>query len=190
MKNQSKYDSSSIEILKDLEPVRKNPSMYIGNTDTEGLHHLVYELVDNSTDEYLAGHCTQIIVTIHNDGSLSVEDDGRGIPVDIHKQEKVSALEIVMTKLNAGGKFKKDAYSTSSGLHGLGASIVNALSEWCKVEVRRDGQVHCQEYERGKKLYDVKPIAKTKGTGTKTIFKPDSKIFTTLKFESSILSNR
>jgi len=187
--NNKTYDANSIEVLKDLEPVRKNPSMYIGNVNTEGLHHLVYELIDNSTDEYLAGHCKQITVTIHPDGILSVEDDGRGIPVDTHK-EGVSALEIVMTKLNAGGKFKKDSYQTSGGLHGLGASIVNALSEWCKVEVRRDGKVYCQEYERGKKKYDVKPIAKTKGTGTKTYFKPDKQIFNVLEFDFTTLANR
>ena len=186
-----KYDASSIKVLKGLEPVRKNPSMYIGNTNAEGLHHCVYELIDNSVDEYSAGHCKTINVVINKDETISVEDDGRGIPVDIHKGEGVSALELVMCTLNAGGKFDKESYSSgSSGLHGLGASIINALAEWCCVEVRRDGNVYKQEYIRGVKKYDVKVVAKTKGTGTKTYFKPDNEIFTTSEFDFDTIAKR
>jgi DNA gyrase subunit B len=164
--------------------------MYVGNTNADGLHHLIYELIDNSVDEHLAGHCKLINVVIHKDDTVSVEDDGRGIPVDIHKEEKVSALELVMCTLNAGGKFDRDSYKISGGIHGLGASIINALAEWCCVEVRRDGNVYKQEYVRGQKKYDVKIIGKTKETGTKTTFKPDSEIFSTLEFDFDTISER
>ena len=185
-----KYDASSIKVLKGLEPVRKNPSMYIGNTNVEGLHHLVYELIDNSVDEHLAGHCNVISVVINKDETVSVEDDGRGIPVDIHKEEKVSALELVMCTLNAGGKFDRESYKVSGGIHGLGASIINALAEWCCVEIKRDGNIYKQEYVRGVKKYDVKVIGKTKETGTKTTFKPDHEIFSVSEFDFDVIAKR
>lgn len=184
------YNASNIELLKGLEPVRKNPSMYIGNTGFEGLHHMVYELIDNSVDEYLAGYCKNINIEMKKDGSISVEDDGRGIPVDIHKKENVSALELVMTKLHAGGKFNRENYKISGGLHGVGASIITALSDWCYVEVRRNKKVYKQEYSRGHKTSEVDVVGKTKNTGTKTVFYPDKKIFDVLKFDFETVSNR
>ncbi len=184
------YNAKHIQILKGLEHVRKRPSMYIGSTGPEGLHHLVYEVVDNSIDEALAGYCSVISVTIGKDNVITVKDNGRGIPVDMHPVEKVSALEIVMTRLHAGGKFDKNSYKVSGGLHGVGVSVVNALSEWCEVFVHRGGRVYYQKYKRGIPLERVKVVGETKARGTITRFKPDSKIFKNCNFNFDTLSNR
>ncbi|UUC45463.1 DNA topoisomerase (ATP-hydrolyzing) subunit B [Flavobacterium cerinum] len=172
------YSADSIQALEGMEHVRMRPSMYIGDVGTRGLHHLVYEVVDNSIDEALAGHCDTISVTINEDNSITVEDNGRGIPVDIHKKEGVSALEVVMTKIGAGGKFDKDSYKVSGGLHGVGVSCVNALSDHLRATVHREGKVYEQEYERGKAIYPVKQIGETEKRGTIVTFKPDRTIFT------------
>ena len=185
------YDSSKIQKLEGLEGVRKRPDMYIGDTNERGLHHCVFEIVDNSIDEALAGHCSEITVSIHNDGSCSVEDDGRGIPVDIHPKYKIPSLELVMTNLHAGGKFGKGAYQVSGGLHGVGAKCVNAVSEWFEVEVRRDGKVHKMEFSRGKTTSKMKVIGDTKRTGTRIAFSPDPQIFlTTRDFKFELLGKR
>ncbi|MCX8022521.1 MAG: DNA topoisomerase (ATP-hydrolyzing) subunit B [Syntrophorhabdaceae bacterium] len=186
----SEYGASNIKILGGLEPVRKVPSMYIGNTGIEGLHHLVYELVDNSVDEALEGFCNRIVVTIHRDNSVTCEDNGRGIPVEIHEEENVPALEVVLTKLHAGGKFDKDTYKHSAGLHGVGLSVVNALSEYLEVEVRRDGKVYYQKYGRGIKKTELTVIGDTDKRGTKIRFKPDREIFETIEFSYEILAHR
>ncbi len=189
---QKNYTASNINILKGLEAVRKRPAMYIGDVGSRGLHHLVSEVVDNSIDEALAGYNDRIDITINKDGSVTVEDSGRGIPVDIHPEEKRSALEVVMTVLHAGGKFDKDSYKVSGGLHGVGVSVVNALSEWCKVEVKREGKVYCQEYRKGVPQFPVKEIGKAKKneSGTKVTFKPDGEIFKTTKFSFDTLAER
>ena len=185
------YDSSKIEKLEGLEGVRKRPDMYIGDTNERGLHHCVFEIVDNSIDEALAGHCSQITVSIHNDGSCSVEDNGRGIPVDIHPKYNIPALELVMTNLHAGGKFGKGAYQVSGGLHGVGAKCVNAVSEWFEVEVRREGMVHKMEFSRGITTSKMKIIGDTKHTGTRIAFSPDPEIFlTTREFKAELLAKR
>ncbi len=186
----SSYTADKITVLEGLEAVRKRPAMYIGSTGIDGLHHLVYEVVDNSIDEAMAGYCDDISVIIHSDNSITVNDNGRGIPVEIHKQKKKSALEVVMTTLHAGGKFDHKAYKVSGGLHGVGVSVVNALSEWMEVEVRRHGKVYYQRYERGVPEENVKVIGEAKKTGTKVIFKPDKKIFETLEFNYDVLSAR
>jgi len=185
------YDSSKIQKLEGLEGVRKRPDMYIGDTNERGLHHCVFEIVDNSIDEALAGYCSQITVSIHNDGSCSVEDDGRGIPVDIHPKYNIPSLELVMTNLHAGGKFGKGAYQVSGGLHGVGAKCVNAVSEWFEVEVRRDGKVHKMEFSRGKTTEKMKIIGDTKRNGTRIAFSPDPEIFeTTRDFKAELLGKR
>ena len=184
------YSADKIQVLKGLEAVRRRPAMYIGDVTTRGLHHLVYEIVDNSIDEAMAGYCDRIIVTIHKDESITVEDNGRGIPVDEHKEMKKSALEVIMTVLHAGGKFDKTTYKVSGGLHGVGASVVNALSEWCKVESFREGYTWYQEYRKGVPTTPVKRGNKVKKTGTRTTFLPDKTIFKKVKFNKDILASR
>ncbi len=184
------YSASSIQALEGLEAVRRRPGMYIGSTDVKGLHHLVWEVVDNAIDEHLAGHCSHILVSIQPDNSIRVEDNGRGIPVDMHPKLKKSALEVVMTVLHAGGKFDKDSYKVSGGLHGVGVSCVNALSSYVRVEVRREGKVYMQEYQRGKPIQDVAMIGESNSRGTTVIFKPDDQIFETLIYQYDTLAQR
>jgi DNA gyrase subunit B len=184
------YTAEQIKVLEGLSAVRKRPAMYIGNTSVEGLHHLVHELVDNSIDEALAGHCDKIEVIIHIDNSVTVRDNGRGIPVDIHEKEKRPAVEVVMTKLHSGGKFDNRSYKISGGLHGVGLSVVNALSEFIDLEIRRDSKLYHQTYERGEVKTKLEVTGKTKNTGTQIRFKPDSQIFETLQFSFDILSQR
>ena len=188
--NHEEYSASSIQVLEGLEAVRKRPAMYIGDIGVRGLHHLVYEIVDNSIDEALAGYCTDIEVTINENNSITVEDNGRGIPVDFHEKEGKSALEVVLTVLHAGGKFSKDSYKVSGGLHGVGMSCVNALSTQFEVEVRRDGKIHRQTYSIGAPTSEIEIIGTCGNTGTKITFLPDASIFTTTEYSYDVLSAR
>ncbi len=190
VQEKSKYGAEKITVLKGLEAVRRRPAMYIGDVGKRGLHHLVYEVVDNSVDEALAGECTKITVSLNKDGSVSVEDNGRGIPVDMHKEEKLPALEVVMTILHAGGKFDKGSYKISGGLHGVGVSVVNALSELLTAEVYREGKIHKQSYSRGKATGKLEVVGKTKKTGTTITFLPDHEVFNSTTFEFDIISDR
>jgi len=184
------YDASTIQVLEGLDAVRRRPAMYIGSTNVAGLHHLVYEVVDNSIDEAMAGRCSEINLILHADGTASVRDDGRGIPVDIHEHYKKPALEIVMTKLHAGGKFDHKSYKVSGGLHGVGVSVVNALSEWLEVEVRRNNLVYWQRYERGRPVSDLEVHGVSDHTGTTVRFKPDPEIFESVEFSFDTLASR
>jgi len=192
MAEEGKYTSKTLEVLEGLEAVRKRPAMYIGSTDSHGLHHLVYEVVDNAIDEAMAGYCTEIEVTLHSDGSVTVKDNGRGIPVDIHPTYKIPGLELVMTHLHAGGKFSKRAYKVSGGLHGVGVSVVNALSEYLEVEVWREGKRYFQNYERGKPLTPMKVLGEAPEgkTGTRVTFKPDREIWQVTRFDYDTLATR
>ena len=184
------YSADSIQVLEGLEAVRKRPAMYIGDVNEKGLHHLVYEVVDNSIDEALAGYCKNIEVIINEDNSITVTDDGRGIPVDFHEKEQKSALEVVLTVLHAGGKFDKDSYKVSGGLHGVGVSCVNALSIYLKAEIHRDGKIWVQEFSQGKPLGNIRTEGDSDRNGTIITFRPDDSIFLTTSYKYEILSAR
>ncbi|HHY06067.1 MAG TPA: DNA topoisomerase IV subunit B, partial [Clostridia bacterium] len=187
--NRENYNAAQIQILKDLEAVRLRPGMYIGSTGSRGLHHLVYEIIDNSIDEAMAGYCDKIEVNIYEDNLISITDNGRGIPVEIHPETGRPAVEAVLTVLHAGGKFGGEGYKVSGGLHGVGAAVVNALSEWLEVEIKRNQKVYYQKYERGKAVTNLQEKETSKKTGTKITFKPDNLIFEEINFSFEILSH-
>ncbi|HUC84925.1 MAG TPA: ATP-binding protein, partial [Candidatus Acidoferrales bacterium] len=183
------YDASKLSQLKGLEAVRKKPGMYIGGTDERALHHCVSEVLDNSVDEHLAGHCDRIEVTIHVDGSISIRDNGRGIPVDINQESGLPGVELVLTTLHSGGKYGQGGYKFSGGTHGVGAKCVNAVSEWFEVEVSRDGEIHAMQFERGQTVEKLHVLGKTKSTGTLITFKPDAEIFhETVEFKGDLIA--
>ncbi len=184
------YDASQIQVLEGLEAVRRRPSMYIGSTSSRGLHQLIFEVIDNSIDESLAGYCREIVLCINEDNTVKVEDDGRGIPVEEHPEMKRPAMEVVLTTLHAGGKFNRESYKVAGGLHGVGLSVVNGLSEWLEIKVKRNGKIYYQKYEKGKPVSDIKEIGDHKKRGTSILFKADESIFENINYDYDTIAQR